>query len=248
MLFCCWNAFHRILHLEVVGVLGAARHLQAQPLAQQCDVRMLAADLEVGPVRQAHTGRVRLHRLRRSQVSAAGLQQSLAQLLELRVPGIEVAQIVAGRLAGGHGLQHDLWIAERQLDVDVLADLRRVQATAARVAGVLEGGEAELDLGAGQRVRRCGARRQLRQLEGRGLQPPVVGLADLGHGVLGLGGEAVARHPQQGLVARGIECGERGAVLAIDIAFGRLGQLPANLGEHRIDRRRRWLLGDGRRG
>ena len=93
------------------------------------------------------------------------------------------------------------------------------------------------------------ALRQLRQLEGGCRQPPVVGLADFGHGVAGLGREAVARHPQQGLVARGIERGERGAVGAIDIALGRLGQLPAYLGEQRIDRRGRWRrLGDGRRG
>ena len=96
---------------------------------------------------------------------------------------------------------------------------------------------------------RAVARRQLRQLEGGRREPPVVGLADLRHGVAGLGREAVARHPKQGLVARGIECGERGAVAALDIALGRLGQLPAHLGEHRIDRRRRGrLLGGGRRG
>ena len=90
--------FHRVLHLEVVGVLGAARHLQAQPLAQQCDMGMLAAELEVRPVRQARAGRPSSPAPAR-HVPAAGLQQGLAQLLELLVLGIEVAQVVAGRLA-----------------------------------------------------------------------------------------------------------------------------------------------------
>ena len=238
--------FHRVLHLQVVGVLRAAGHLQAEPPAQQCDLRMLAADLEARPVGQPHARGVRLHRLR-GDVAAAGLQQGLAQLQELLVLGIEVAQGVAGRLGGGHGLQHDLGIAQAELHVDILADLRRVEAAAARVAGILEGGEAQLDLGAGQSVRRCSARRKLRQLEGGRREPPVVGFADLRHGVLGLGREAVARHPEQGLVALGIECGERSAILAIDVALGRLGQLAAHLGEHRIDRRRGWLLGGGRR-
>ena len=49
---------------QVVDVLRAARQRQAEALAQQRDVRMLAAELEVRPVRQPRTVVVRLHRLR----------------------------------------------------------------------------------------------------------------------------------------------------------------------------------------
>src|SRR5581483_3262284 len=119
----------------------------------------------------------------------------------------------------------------------------RVEAAAAGVPRILEGGEAELDLGAGQRRRARLALRQLRQLEGRGAQAPVVGLAHLGHGVARLGVEPVGRNPQQRVVAVGVE-GKEGGPLGV--APGRFGQLPAHLGEHRVDGGRR-LLGDGRR-
>ena len=158
---------------------------------------------------------------------------------------VQVAQVIAGCLGRGQGLQHHFRIAQARLLIQVLADLRRIEAAAARMPGILESGEPQFDLCAGQRVRCCGALRELRQLEGRCRQSPVVGLADFSHGVAGLGREAVARHPKQGLIARGVECGERGAVLALDIASGGLGQLSAYLGEHRVDRRRRRRLGDG---
>ena len=93
------------------------------------------------------------------------------------------------------------------------------------MSGIFESGEPQFDLCAGQRVRCCGALRELRQLEGRCRQSPVVGLADFSHRVAGLGREAVARHPKQGLVASAIERGERGTVPALDIALDRLGEL-----------------------
>ena len=238
MLFCCWNALHGILHLQVVDVLRAAGQRQVEPLAQDYDLRMLAAELEARPVGGQPRAGFRLHRLG-GGVPAAGLQQCLAQPLELLVLRVQVAQVVAGRLGRGHGLQDHLRIAQARLLIEILADLRRIEAAAARMPGILESGEAELDLCAGQSVRCRGALRELRQLEGRRRQSPVVGLADLSHGVAGLGREAVARHPKQGLVARAIERGERGTVRALDIALDRLGELPAHLGEHRVDRRRR---------
>ena len=162
---------------------------------------------------------------------------------------VQVAQVVAGRLGRRQRLQHHLRIAQARLLIEVLADLRRIQAASACMPGILEGGEPQFDLCTGQRVRCRGALRELRQLEGRCRQSPVVGLADFSHGVAGLGREAITRHPKQGLGARGIERGERGTVRALDIALGRLGEQPAHLGEQRVDGRGRWRrIGDRRRG
>ena len=239
---------HRILHLQVVDVLRAAGQRQVEPLAQDCDLRMLAAELEARPVGGQPRAGFRLHRLG-GGVPAAGFQQGLAQPLELLVLRVQVAQVVAGRLGRRQRLQHHLRIAQARLLIEVLADLRRIEAASACMPGILESGEPQFDLCTGQRVRCRGALRELRQLEGRCRQSPVVGLADFSHGVAGLGREAITRHPKQGLVARCIERGERGTVRALDIALGRLGEQPAHLGEQRVDGRRRWRrIGDRRRG
>ena len=93
-------------------------------------------------------------RLRAGCRAAARLEQRLAQALELRVLGMQAAQIVAGRLGRGHGLQHDLGVAQGRLLVEVAAELRRIEAAAAGMARILQDGQAELDLGVGKRRRR----------------------------------------------------------------------------------------------
>ena len=139
---------------------------------------MLDAELEARPVgqRAAARGVGGFGRLG-CDVPAACLQQGLAQALELLVLGMQVAQVVAGRLGRGQRLEHDLRIAQGRLLVEVLADLRGIQAAAACMAGILEGGEAELDLGAGERVRRGGRPAPAAAARRRCRQSPVVGLA-----------------------------------------------------------------------
>src|SRR3974390_2459222 len=98
---------------------------------------MLAAEVEGRPVGQPDAPRVGPCWLGRG-VTAARLEQSLTQLLELLVFGMEGTQDVAGRLAASKGLQQTLGVPEAELDVDLLADGAGVEPAAAGVAGVLE--------------------------------------------------------------------------------------------------------------
>ncbi len=122
----------------------------------------------------------------------------------------------------------------RRLLVEVAAHLRRLEPAAAGVARVLQDGEAELDLGIGKRRRRADRRGRGRQLEGLGLEPPVVGLGDLRHGVARAGRKAVGRHPdRRGSFA--IERHGRGTVRRHDAAQLRCPELLAHLGHERIE-------------
>ena len=121
----------------------------------------------------------RLGRLR----AGADLQQGLAQPLELLVLGMQAVQIVAGRLGGRHRLQHDLGIAQASASGRSCGSSAGIEAAAAGVARILQDGEAELDLGGGQRRRRGrhpapGAAARMPPAK-----PPIVGLGDLGHRV-----------------------------------------------------------------
>ncbi len=230
-------------------VLGAARGWHAQTLAQQGDVGMLRAELELRAVRQAHGRGVGAGGLGGSRCAAAAtrLEQGLAQALELLVPGMQRAQVVARRVGSGHGIEHGLGLAQCRLHVEVLAERGRVEPAAAGMARILEDGEAELDLGGGEHGCRRLALRQLRQLEGARGEAPVVGLGDLGHGMARPGREAVLGDPQEGCLARCIVGRERGAVGALDVAARGLGELATYLCEQRVDRRRWRRLGYGGR-
>ena len=155
--------------------------------------------------------------------------------------GVLAAQVVARSIGCAHGLEHDLGVAQGRLLVDVAADVGRIEPSAAGEAGILEDGEAELDLGIGKRCLRLVA--ELRQLEGARVEPPVVGLGDLGHGVLGARREAVGRHPHE-RGALGIERGDGGAVGADRLAARLRGEL-AGLHHQRIERRRGRRCGSG---
>ena len=94
----------RILHLLVVDVLVAAPQRQVEALAQQRDVGMLHAELELRTLGQLDAGRLGAG-LRLGRGAAARLDERLAQQLELRMlgmqelrgmhPGVSVAAIAA---------------------------------------------------------------------------------------------------------------------------------------------------------
>ncbi len=79
--------------------------------------------------------------------------------------------------------------------IEELADLLRVEPPAAGKAGIFQDGEIELDLGVCLVVRRRGQRACRRQIEGGGVEAPIVGLADLEQGRLPPRREAHLRHP-----------------------------------------------------
>ena len=112
-------------------------------------------------------------------------QQGLAQALELRMPGVQVAQVGVDRIGGGERQHQRLGIVDGRLLVEDAVDRQRVDAPAARMPAILEDGKAELDLGVRQHFGEAGAFGERRQVEGRRLQAPVVGLADLGERLRG---------------------------------------------------------------
>jgi hypothetical protein len=61
-----------------------------------------------------------------------------------------------------------------------VADLQRVEPPAAGKADIFQDGEIELDLGGGLVLRRRGQPTCRRQIEGCGVEAPIVGLPDLG--------------------------------------------------------------------
>ena len=138
-------------------------------------------------------------------LGGARSQQRLAQALELRMPGVEVAQIGVDRIGGGNRQHQRLGIVDGRLLVEDAVDRQRVHASAARMPAILQDGEAELDLGFRQRLggRRC--LRQRRQIEGRRLQAPVIGFADLAHRLRGPGREAILAGPDRLAGMLGIE-------------------------------------------
>ena len=199
-----------------------------------------------------------LHR-RRGVVGldAACGQHRLPQALELRVLGMQIAQVGIGGIRGRDGLHQGLGIVDGRLLVEQAADRRRVEAPATGVPPILEDGEAELDLGVGQRLgcRRCF--RRCRHLEGGRLEPPIIGLADLGDGLRGTRRKAVLARPDGLAAALGVERREPRVIPLIDrVVAGRCRSqsltdchddrvnLGGRLGLCRGDRR----TGRGRRG
>ena len=82
------------------------------------------------------------------RLAAAG-EIGLAQLLELRLLGMDPAQVGVGRVRGRDGVEHGLRIDELRLAVELGAqqDRRIDDAAAAREAGVFQDRERERDLG-----------------------------------------------------------------------------------------------------
>ena len=119
----------------------------------------------------------------RDRLAAFQGQVFLAQRLELGMLRVQGAQIGVGALCLRRRLDDLLWIEQRQLAIEELAQGRGIGAAAAGVARVLEDGEAQRDLGVGPRgARKLGpaVRCHGRQPERRGVEAPVVGAADFG--------------------------------------------------------------------
>ncbi len=128
--------------------------------------------------------------------------------------------------------------------------------SAPRVPAVFENSEADLDLGVGQRFGGYGPFRQGRQVEGRRLQAPVLGLANLAHRLQGAAGEAAVLVRPHGAAGKlGVEGGESClVVLVAGIGASRHGCKPLAHDCHdRVDAicglgfgRRRGRAGGGR--
>ncbi len=202
------KGLHRVGQRIVVDILLAAgRSGDAQALAQQGDVGMRLAGLELRSRRNAHVRGIDL------RLHAACRQHGLPQPLELRMLRMQPAQVGIDRIGDGERRDQRLRIVDRRVLVEQLADRARVEPAAARMPPVLHDGEADLDLDIGQHLERG------RAVDGRHLvvgraQAPVVGLAQLGDGILGALGEAGAAGPYGLPVALGIERRQRREVFA----------------------------------
>ena len=93
-------------------------------------------------------------------------QQGLTQFLELGVLGLQAAQISVCAVVCRNRIHDRARIVDLRLLVDDPADRVRVEPPTARVPGVFENGEADLDLDVGERFRGCAGGGRLRQREG----------------------------------------------------------------------------------
>jgi hypothetical protein len=138
---------------------------------------MLGAELEAWPSGSAQGLRVR----RFDGLGAGGcrpvLQQRLAQALELLVLGMEIAQVVAGRIGRDQASSTTFGSRRAGFWSRCLLSCAGSMRPPRAMARILEDGKAELDLGAGEVGRSQLALRQLRQLEGVAASPQSSALA-----------------------------------------------------------------------
>ena len=160
---------------------------------QQGHVGMLDAQLQHRPAGRQLDGCLRLARSRLG--AGSDLDQRLAQQLELRVLGMQSAQIATRRLQPGHRLKHNFGIAQGQLLIEVAADLQRLKTAAAGIARIFQNGEIELELGKCLRVRRPRQRGREWQFESRHIKTPLARFLDLEQSGLSLRREAHIRDP-----------------------------------------------------
>ena len=193
---------HGLEHVLVEQLLvGAGFCRDVEPLPEEDDLLVLDAELEHGAVGDDdHIGLGRFGRL----AAAARLEQLLAQRLELGLVGLEAPQISRRVRANGDRAEHLRWIGQGESRVEVFAQALRIETAAARVAGVVEHGIADLDLGVGEPVIGFGVGcveliRLGQRVVGRA-QSIVVGLGDLAHGRLGAVVQALVVDPQQRLI------------------------------------------------
>jgi hypothetical protein len=145
------KGFHGLLQPLIVEIVAPRAALHAKPLADQTNVRMLAARLERRTVRQTRVcRRSRLHLSR----GRACLQESLAEPHELLVRWMQRLEIPGRRVTRGNGLHNRSRITQGWLLIQVAADRGGIDPPAARVARVFQHGHAQLDLGFRQRGRR----------------------------------------------------------------------------------------------
>jgi len=175
----------------------SGRHVE--PLSEQRDLCILDAEFQHRSGRNDHHAWLRLLRL-----AASELKQLLAERLELRLVGLEAPEIGSGVGTDGDRFQDLRRIGERKCRIEILAQPERLDATAARILGVVEHGIADLHLGVGDPVTRLGVGGIEAGGIGQGVigggEAIVVGLADLRHDLLGALGEAVLIDPEERLL------------------------------------------------
>ncbi len=94
------------------------------------------------------------------------------------------AQVGIGAIGRRNLAQHALGIAHIRGLIEVGAEQRRVYASAARLARILQHRDTDLDFDVGQCLGRCLARIGLRQIESTSVETPVIGSTDLGDSLL----------------------------------------------------------------
>ena len=234
---------HRVLQLGIVdGFIGGivGRHLE--PLAQQRDLRVLAAGHDDAS-RWYLDGERRILGCSRDdrrlflERAAARFEQRLAQKLELLVCWMQRPQIGVGRVRGGEIGEHHLRIAQGRRLVDQLRDRHRIDAATARVASVLQDRCGHLDLGVGGGLGREPAC-DLRHLEVGGIKAPIAGLGQLLGSGFAFRRKTVGGNPDRRTDQLAIVGGERLDVVGVG-ALGGLRDALADRGDDRIGRRRR---------
>ena len=169
----------------------------------------------------------------------------LAQLLELRLLGMQAAHVGGGIGRLGGALDDDLGIDQLRLTVEIgiEQDGRIDDAAAARIAGVLEQRQRDFDVGLADLLRiELRSRRDGGQLEVLGLEAPVAGLEDFGAQRGAVVGQPGLAQPHRRVAARGIEVREDGALF--QLLRRAVGRQRVELGAQRAGDR----IGVGRRG
>ena len=192
----------------VVDIGLATRRRDGKAPAQERDVRMPHARLQLRSVGE------RLHGPLGCVLAArhALLQQHLAQPLELRVLGMQVAQIGVRCARGGDLGQDGPRLAQRRLAIDVAAEARGVGAAPTRVPGVLQDRKRDRDLRLRQGRRGLLALGKPRQFEVARREAPLLGLAHLCRDRQAARREPARQDPQGALVL-GIERGQRRGII-----------------------------------
>jgi hypothetical protein len=166
-----------------------------------------------------------------------GLEQSLAQVLELLVLWMQRLKIDIGLGRIGDLGQYDLRIVEGRPHVDIL-ELVGIGPAATRVTRVFQDREIKLDLTQSlliHRIRKIAGRRQI---ESGARKPPIIGLSDFIDGGLRLAREAHIRHPHW-LTASVVEGFKRCEILGGGVRPERgIGKLGADGSDHRRGRGR----------
>ncbi len=210
---------HGLEHVSVikVGILSR-RNFEACP--EKRNLRVLDAELE-----QRTCGdldfRLFLFRL---LVAAAKLDQLLAQELELRLVGLEAAQIGCRVGAERDRLDHLQRIGKGARRVEILRNALRIEPAAAGIVAIVEHGMADLDLGIGEPIDGVAClrieARHVRELVVRCAKPVVVGASDLGHHRLAAVGQAVPVYPEKLLIGNGVVLDESSLFVLLVLAGG----------------------------
>ncbi len=153
---------------------------------------------------------------------------------------MERLKVGIGRFRRFDLAQHNFGIAHGRRLIELVAELGRVQPSAAGKARIFQDGEIELDLGEGFRLGIGREHALRRQVEGGGVKTPIVRLADFGDRRLPLGREPHVGDPHRPypLAVEGLE---RGEIVGVGtLAQYRVGKLRPDDRNHRICRGLGW--------